>query len=111
MNQNERMNQDETFTIKSFEKDGIKYHADVPSRYKDMELLFPIYRAGEMVFGSFDLNVMDGLKLDYPIKFEYQTLHNEKVQIPIEQPFKVTPKLVYEDELYDTEVPDRKSVV
>ena len=30
------MNPDETFTIKTFEKDGIKYHADVPSRYKDM---------------------------------------------------------------------------
>ena len=99
------MNPNETFTIKTFEKDGVKYHADVPSRYKDMESLFPIYKAGEMVFGSSNLNVMDGLKLDYPIKFQYETLHNEKVQIPIEQPFKVTPKLVYEDELYDTEVP------
>ena len=100
--------QDETFTIKTFEKDGIKYHADVPSRYKDMESLFPIYKAGEMVFGSFNLNVMDGLKLDYPIKFQYETLHNEKVQILIEQPFKVTPRLAYEDELYDTEVPSFK---
>jgi len=105
MNQNERMNPDETFTIKSFEKDGIKYHADVPSRYKDMELLFPIYRAGEMVFGSFNLNVMDGLKLDYPIKFQYQTLHNEKVMIPVKQLPKGTPRLIYEDELYNEEVP------
>ena len=99
------VNPDETFTIKAFEKDGIKYHADVPSRYKDMESLFPIYKAGDMVFGSSNLNVMDGLKLDYPVKFAYQTFHNEKVQIPIEQPPKATPRLAYEDELYDTEVP------
>ena len=96
---NQRIDPNETFTIKQYEKDGIKYHDEMPARYKDWKILFPIYKFGDLVLGSMNMVAMDNLKYDYPIKFTYDTLHNEGVKIPVAKPVKPTPHFTYEDEI------------
>ena len=94
-------NEDENldFVVKTWEVNGIKYHADVSGKYKKMEILIPLYRIGDIVLITSDFRPMDGLKYDYPVKFQYKQYHNEKVLIPVEKPQKPTPHFVYADEL------------
>ena len=103
---NQRIDPNETFTIKQYEKDGWKYHDDIPARYKTMEIYFPVYKFGDAVFGSVSMAFMDNLKLDYPLKFYYEELHNEKVLNPVEKPPKPTPHFIYEDELLTEAEPE-----
>ena len=95
-------------TVKTWEVNGVKYHADVPGRYKNMEIPIPFYRIGDIVLITTDFRPMDGLKYDYPIKFEYRQVHNEKVLIPIPKPQKPTPHFIYSDELEEEEKPQYK---